>query len=81
VLDKQRYDHFRCLAFASHLIESSKINLSTHQDVQILLEEFNKKFESLYKINLCVIFFLAYTFRPNNELVLKVDSHQLLLLL
>ncbi|CAF1032876.1 unnamed protein product [Rotaria sp. Silwood1] len=48
VLDEQRYDHFRCLAFAAHLIESSKIDLATHQDVRSLLEEFNRKFESLY---------------------------------
>jgi hypothetical protein len=44
VLDKQRYDHFRCLAFASHLIESAQIDLSTYHDVRDLFEEFNKKF-------------------------------------
>ncbi|CAF3415759.1 unnamed protein product [Rotaria socialis] len=49
ILDKERYDHFRCLAFSSHLIESAKIDLSTHRYLQDLLEEFNIKFELLYR--------------------------------
>ena len=56
VLDKERYDHFRCLAFASHLIESAQTDLSTYRDVHDLLEEFNRKFESFYTVNLCLFF-------------------------
>ncbi|CAF1117040.1 unnamed protein product [Adineta steineri] len=48
VLDQERYNHFKCLAFASHLIEAAKIDQSTYRDVHDLLEEFNTKFESLY---------------------------------
>jgi len=52
VLDQEKYDHFRCLAFASHLIEAATIDLSTYHDIRDLLEEFNAKFESLYTVNL-----------------------------
>lgn len=54
VLEKDRYDHFRCLAFAAHLIESTKVDQNTYSDVKYLLEEFYINFELFYTVILNV---------------------------
>ncbi|CAM4839468.1 unnamed protein product [Rotaria magnacalcarata] len=48
ILIPERYDHFRCLAFAAHLIEASTHDQSTHHDIHDLLHEFYTRFELLY---------------------------------
>ncbi|CAF1617673.1 unnamed protein product [Rotaria magnacalcarata] len=48
ILTPGRYDHFLCLAFAAHLIETSTHDQSTHHDIHNLLHEFYTRFELLY---------------------------------
>ncbi|CAF2746973.1 unnamed protein product [Rotaria sp. Silwood2] len=46
ILTRERYDHFRYLAFAAHLIASAKHDQSTYFEVLDLLQEFDKRFET-----------------------------------
>ncbi|CAF1056800.1 unnamed protein product, partial [Rotaria sordida] len=47
ILTQERYDHFRCLAFAAHLIEASKHDQWTYLEI-LDLQEFDERFEGLY---------------------------------
>ena len=62
ILPPERYRHFQCLAFVTHLIEASKNDQSTHLEVSDLLEEFDKRFESLYRVSLPFLCFLFCKF-------------------
>ena len=65
ILPPERYRHFQCLAFATHLIEASKNDQSTNLEVSDLLEEFDKRFESLYTVSLPFLCFLFCKFTEN----------------
>ncbi|CAF3898928.1 unnamed protein product [Rotaria sp. Silwood2] len=65
ILTKERYNHFRCLAFAAHLIEAAKHDQSTYLEMLDLLEEFDKRFESLYTVYLPFLPFLFHKFIEN----------------
>jgi hypothetical protein len=51
ILDKDRYDHYRTLVFATHLLESAQHTIDTHEQIQMLLSKFDKDFVRLYTVN------------------------------
>jgi hypothetical protein len=73
VLTKERYDHFRCLAFVAHLIEASRHDQSTYLEVLDLLQEFDIQFEALYKVHLSFLTFFV-------RIILHKTSHHLVLI-
>ncbi|CAF1214593.1 unnamed protein product [Adineta ricciae] len=51
VLNRERYDHLRVLAFIAHMVEGQYLSVDTHEDIQVLAEYFDERFATLYTVN------------------------------
>jgi len=50
VLDQERYDHYRLLVFAAHLLEADILNSNQCEEIDVLLNQFDLDFVRLYSV-------------------------------
>lgn len=60
VLDKERYDRLKALAFIAHMVESQYLSTNALEDIEILAEYFDEKFSSLYSVRNVNFFLNVY---------------------
>jgi hypothetical protein len=58
ILEKERYDHLKALAFVAHMVESQYLSVSTHKDIEFLAAYLDERFASLYTVRRINHFFL-----------------------
>ena len=61
VLEKERYEHFKALAFSAHMVESQYLSISTHKDIELLAAYFDERFACLYTVRKMAPFSLNYS--------------------
>ena len=62
ILETERYHHLKALAFLAHLVESQYLSISRLQDIEKLVNYFDKVFVSFYSVKQDSFFLLQLFF-------------------